>query len=128
VEKRLFFVFGDLLTNLVIGGCAALLVSLAVPQSWGMFVGMLAGMVLGMLFASLLSFLFIPFFGAMEVMIPAMTTGMLSGMVAGHLAATYHLSEANLLCVGSVLGATVVAVTYALNAFLKGEATDQWMT
>lgn len=124
MEKRVFFIFGDLLTNVVIGGCAALLAGLATPQGWGMLVSMFAGMILGMLLASLLSFLFMPFFGAMEVMMPAMTTGMVSGMVAGHIAATLPLSHAYLALVGSVLGATVLAITYALNAFLTGEATN----
>lgn len=108
MEKRPYFVLGDLLVNVAAGVTAALSVRALVPPSWHPVVAMPVGMFLGSLVASLLSFLFMPFFGAFEVMLPAMLTGMVSGMAATMLEAPASS--------GALIGLAVVGWVYFLTA------------
>jgi hypothetical protein len=108
MEKRPYFVLGDLLVNVTAGVAAAISVRALVPPSWHPVVAMFVGMCLGSLVASVVSFLFMPFFGAFEVMLPAMLTGMVAGMAAS-------LLEAPALP-GALIGLAVVGWVYILTA------------
>ena len=83
MERRPYFLFGDLVSNVGVGALVGLTVASFVGETWspvlGMVVGMLVGGALALPAALVLS---VPF-GAMEVMLPVMTTGMVSGMAVG---------------------------------------------
>jgi len=82
MERRLYFVLGDLLVNAIAGVAAAFSAGL-VPPSWHPLVAMPLGMCVGAASASVVALLFMPFFGAFEVMLPAMLTGMVAGKASG---------------------------------------------
>ena len=83
MERRAYFVLGDLLACAVAGAAAGWLVQLAVPGDWFAAIGMALGMVLGMLAGMGCGALFSPLFGALEVMLPAALSGMAAGMAVG---------------------------------------------
>lgn len=64
VETRPYFVFGDVLANVVSGALIGLLVTFCIGTGWNMVVAMIIGMVLGMVLAIPMSFAFAGFFGA----------------------------------------------------------------
>jgi len=83
MERRIYFIVGDVLVCLVAGAGAGWLVQYVVPGHWYPLIGMVIGMALGMFVGMLAGFLFGPFFGAFEVMLPASLSGMLAGMIVG---------------------------------------------
>ena len=132
VERRPYFVFGDVLSCAVIGAIAALAATASVAEWWnmivgmlvGMTVGMLVGMTVGMVVALLVGFaLFVGLFGAMEVMLPTMLTGMLAGMAFGMVETMRPLGSGAEAGVGALIGCAVLALTYLANARLSGRAT-----
>ena len=68
MERRVYFILGDLLTCLVAGAAGGWLTQLAVPEGWFILIRMAIGMVLGMVAGMLAGFLFTPFFRSMELM------------------------------------------------------------
>ena len=124
VERRPYFVFGDVLSCAVIGAIAALAATASVAEWWNMIVGMLVGMTVGMVVALLVGFaLFVGLFGAMEVMLPTMLTGMLAGMAFGMVETMRPLGSGAEAGVGALIGCAVLALTYLANARLSGRAT-----
>jgi len=122
--NRIYFLFGDLVTNILIGGLAALAVMPIISNSWHMFVAMIVGMIVGMIISMLLSALiFIPLFGAMEVMVPAMLSGMLSGMVIGMWAAMSPIASEKVFLIGAIIGLASLIITYFVNRILIGKKT-----
>ena len=81
MERRIYFIAGDFISNGIMGMTTALLATRIVDQTWEMFPAMLAGMGIGMGFSMILMPIFVGLFGAMEVMLPVMLTAMLTGMV-----------------------------------------------
>lgn len=108
MEKRLYFVLGDLFVNAIAGVAAALSAHALVAPSWHPLVTMPLGMCVGAVSASVVAFLFMPFFGAFEVMLPAMLTGMVAGMTGSMLGAP--------VLSGASIGLAVVAWVYFLTA------------
>ena len=124
MERRPYFVFGDVLSCAVIGAIAALAAPASVAEWWSMIVGMLVGMTVGMVVALLVGFaLFVGLFGAMEVMVPTMLTGMLAGMAFGMVETMRPLGSGAETAVGALIGCAVLALTYLANARLSGRAT-----
>ncbi len=121
MEKRLYFIFGDVLSNAAIGGLAGLGAAGLVSAGWHMLIGMGMGMIAGMGVSFLALVIFCPFFGAMEVMLPTMLTGMLSGMALGMAATmqTLYLSQA--AGIGAMIGIGAMLVVFMFNAKLQGE-------
>jgi len=121
VEKRLYFIFGDVLSDAAIGGLAGLGAAGLVSAGWHMLIGMGIGMIVGTGVSFLALLIFCPFFGAMEVMLPTMLSGMLSGMVLGMAAAmqTLYLSQA--AGIGAMIGIGAMLVVIMFNAKLQGE-------
>jgi hypothetical protein len=121
MERRVYFIFGDLLACVVAGALSGWLTQLAVPGDWyvlaGMFVGMAMGMAVGMLTGILLS----PFFGAFEVMLPASLSGMLAGMIVGMVYTMGDNSPADATISGAQLGLVCLVFTYVMQAKLQGE-------
>jgi hypothetical protein len=120
LERRMYFIAGDVLSNVVMGMVAAWLSAAVVEPSWSMSAGMLAGMLAGMASGLVVTPLFVALFGAMEVMLPVMLTAMLSGMVFGMAGAMYAPALAALLPGGGTIGLLVLLLTYAVDARLHG--------
>jgi len=120
LERRIYFVAGDALSNIVMGMSAAWLASAMVDPSWPMPAGMFAGMLAGMGLGLLLMPVFVGLFGAMEVMLPVMLTAMLSGMVFGMTDALQGASAPALMLGGGAIGLLVLLLTYAIDAVLHG--------
>ncbi|MEE2792033.1 MAG: hypothetical protein VX453_10405, partial [Acidobacteriota bacterium] len=78
MERRLYFLVGDLFGNTGVGVLAGLTVTWLVGDTWAIGFGMVIGMCLGDLVALVAAGVLSVLFGAMEVMLPIMLTGMLS--------------------------------------------------
>jgi len=122
MEKRFYFVLGDVVSNGSIGALAGALLSLIFGPDWNMFIAMITGMVLGMIISLPFAFLFGALFGAMEIMLPVMTTGMAAGMVVSMGATMKPMSLADGAYHGLASGVSVFVITYVLNAFIKPRA------
>jgi len=120
MDNRLYFVFGDLVSNIVIGALVGAVAVLLVSTGWNMWLAMVLMMVVGMVLSLVAAFGFIFFFGAMEVMVPAMQTGMWSGMAVGMWQAMAPLSVTQGALVGAVTGLLVLNVTWVANTALRG--------
>lgn len=121
MEKRLYFLFGDMVSNSVVGILAGVATASLVGIDWPMLIGMLVGMAIGMLVSLLGPLVFCPWFGALEVMIPTMLTGMLSGMALGMLAAMSSLSLGTVGGIGACIGLGVTVMVWIGSAVLHGE-------
>ena len=120
--KRLYFIFGDLLANILTGGVTALVVLPIISNSWHMFAAMIVGMMAGMVISIISgALIFIPLFGAMEVMVPTMLSGMFSGMVVGMWATMSSIAPEIALLIGSVFGVASLIFTYSVNRMLIGK-------
>jgi len=120
MDRRLFFVLGDLGLNVAGGALIGWLVWLLIPAGWNMWLAMFLAMALGMLFATVL---FIPasvVLGAMEVMVPLMLTGMVAGMVVGMRAAMAATGPGGALFEGAVCGLACIVAVWILNNQLRG--------
>ena len=127
METRPYFVFGDLVSNVLAGIVTALSLSLMFGPGWNMWVAMIIGMVLGMLITLPIAFLFGALFGAMEIMLPVMTTGMVAGMVVSMSGAMADVGMMAAIEYGALSGLGVMVVTYLLNAIVKPRA-KKWTT
>jgi hypothetical protein len=117
MEKRLYFVIGDLLANTTIATIAVALTAWLIGGSWGMVPGMLAGMLIGMLITLPLALgLLSPFLGVMEVLSPCMISGMFGGMWGG----MWPLAGSAVFSWGIGTGIVVIAIIYILNARMTG--------
>ena len=118
MERRIYFLLGDVLCNAAAGALAAGVVVLVAggwPQPLGMVAGMAAGGVAAMLLAPVAGLLF----GVLEVMLPMMVSGMAAGMLAGMTAAAGTLPAGAAAARGAVVGIFVLAATYLMNACLQ---------
>ena len=117
MEKRPYFIIGDLLANALVATVAVAVSASLIGGGWGMIPGMLAGMVVGMLVALPLSLIVLfPLLGVMEVMAPCMLSGMLGGMWGG----MWPLAGESVFRWGISTGIGVMVVIYMLNAIITG--------
>jgi len=117
MERRFFFIIGDLLANAFVATVSVAVTSWLIGGSWGMLPGMLAGMLIGMALTLPLSLgLLTMILGVMEVMVPCMLSGMFGGMWGG----MWPLAGTAILNWGVGTGITVVVIIYALNAVVAG--------
>ena len=123
MDKRLYFVMGDVLVNVAIAILVAILSWWIVSISWNMFIAMWLMMILGMVLAMLLALPAGICFGAMEVMLPMKLSGMASGMVVGMWAAMHPLSFSQAVGVGGVTGLLSIVVVWLLNSKIRGIQT-----
>ena len=119
MERRLYFLIGDIVSNAGAGALVATGVAAFIDPTWlpvvAMVVGMLAGGIGSIPVAMVGSFAF----GAFEVMVPVMTTGMLSGMVVGMAAAMGQLDRGAAAVLGAGTGLVVLALLYAFDARIR---------
>lgn len=123
MERRAYFIFGDLLACIVAGAASAWLTQLAVPGHWYALVGMIIGIAIGMPVGMVTGFLFSPLFGAFEVMLPASLAGMVAGMVVGMGHILGAGSPADAVFSGAALGVFTMVFCYMLQARLQGEVS-----
>ncbi len=122
MERRFYFVVGDLLAVSTAGAVAGLAACGAIGEGWNMFVAMVVGMVVGMVVATPTALAFMPFFGAMEVMLPVMLAGMLSGMWVGMAEAMTGLSGTAALGWGMLVGILALGLSQIANATLHARS------
>ena len=120
MDNRLYFVLGDILSNIVIAALIGALAVVIVDTGWNMWLAMILMMVIGMALALPGAFLFGYWFGAMEIMVPVMQGGMWSGMVVGMWQAMSPLSVQQGVLIGAVTGLLVLNVTWVANIALRG--------
>jgi hypothetical protein len=123
MEKRLYFILGDLLACALAGAAGGWLAHVAVPGDLSSFFGMFIGMFLGMVAGMLAGFLLIPLFGAMEIMLPAALAGMVGGMVVAMQQAMAGVGPQEATLNGALTGAACLVFTYILQARLGGEVS-----
>ena len=70
MERRPYFVMGDLASNLLVGALVAAATGAVVDGAWPMVLGMGVGMLLGDLIALPAAVLLTTLLGAMELMLP----------------------------------------------------------
>ena len=117
MEKRLYFIIGDLFANAFVATVAVALTAWLLGGAWGMVPGMLFGMVIGMAISLPLSAgLLFPILGVMEVIAPCMLSGMFGGMWGG----MWPLAGAEVLRWGIGTGLAVVVFVYAMNLVVTG--------
>jgi hypothetical protein len=119
LKNQLYFLAGDIITNITVGTVAGLAVLYTIPSTWPMPASMFAGMLLGMLAGMLLLPIFVIFFGAMEIMIPVMLTSMFSGMFVSMAAPKQPLEWINTLYIGTACAICVLIYIAGLNHYLR---------
>jgi len=119
MDKRLYFLFGDVLGNALTGALVGWACAMLVDQSWHMLTAMLVGMCAGMGLSLLLSLMIMPLFGGMEVMIPVMLTGMLAGMWLAMVAAMAEIAQGDAALLGACVGMAALISTWLLDAVLR---------
>ena len=119
MERRLYFLLGDLISNTGVGALVGVVIAFVVGEAWPASFAMVAGMMLGDLVALPAAVGLSALFGAMEVMLPVMVSGMLSGLVVGMRAANSPLSTSTAVTWGAALGLLTLLATYGLNAYIQ---------
>jgi prepilin signal peptidase PulO-like enzyme (type II secretory pathway) len=119
VERRPYFVLGDLISCAGTGGLVGLVTGAVVGPEWHGVVGLAVGVVMGMIIALALGLTALQIlFGAIEVVLPVTLTGALVGMWIGVIAAGADVSSGWSASAGASLGLGVMVFSYALNAHL----------
>ena len=121
MERRAYFIFGDVLACAVTGAAAGWLAHAAIPSDWHPVVGMAVGVLLGFLVGVAGGILFTPLFGALEISLPAGLAGMMAGSAVGMLQAGAEIGPGTALWSGALVGLSCLAYSYILQARLHGE-------
>ncbi len=122
MERRLYFIIGDLLNCALAGGAGGWLTWLVVTDGWPILAAIAVGMVVGMVAGMTVGFLFMPFFGAMEVILPAVLAGQMGGMVGGLMTAGEGAGLELAFLSGLPAGLLALIFVYLLQARFRGEA------
>ena len=120
MDNRLFFIVGDLVSNLGAGVLIAVSAVLLIGTGWNMLIAMVVMMALGMVAGLFLSLVLGILFGAMEVMVPVMLTGMFSGMLSAMWLAMTEVPVMHLVWLGAITGAAVTCIIWLANTCLRG--------
>ncbi|MBT4518967.1 MAG: hypothetical protein HOC23_03090 [Halieaceae bacterium] len=120
MDSRLYFVLGDLGSNILVGLFVGWLCSLIVATGWNMAFTMILTMIIGMVIGTVLWLPLGILFGAMEVMLPVMFSGMLSGMVVGMWATMAPLEIYQAATAGSVCGLVSIVIVWVMNNSARG--------
>ncbi len=122
METRPYFIAGDLSCSIVVGVLTAVVATATVSEAWPMLAAMLIGMVLGMAVAAVGILGFGPFFGMIELQMPAMIAGMLTGMVVAMTAAARPLASSMASVVGGTLGMVTFVAVWIADVRLRGRS------
>ena len=126
METRPYFIAGDIVSNLAVGGLVGGACALIDP-GWSMFATMILGMTFGMVISLPLALLLSAFFGAMETLLPVMITGMAAGMVTSMLTRLTVTPLADAVYLGSFSGLSVLVASYVANSAIKS-TSKRWTT
>jgi hypothetical protein len=121
LERRPYFIFGDLLACTVTGAAAGWITYAVIPGDWHPLIGMALGMVGGMLIGTVGGLLFAPLFGDLEVALPVSLGGMVAGSATSMPRGMDGFGPDTSLWVGALAGLACLAYTYVLQARLHGE-------
>lgn len=121
MERRIYFIFGDLAACLTAGVLSGWLAHLVLPGDWHFIALTLAGMTIGMTIGVFIAFLFTPFFGALEIMLPTSLAGGLAGMAVGMAKAMTSPGASDAALIGASMGLASLAYVYLLQIRLHGE-------
>ena len=124
-ERRPYFVFGDVVSNVAAGILVGITVAKMVNEGWPMPIAMAAGMLVGEGVALPVAMMASTLFGAFEVMLPVMTTGMVTGMLMGMTASTRVIATNAAVRNGALVGVVVLVVTYVVNSHIRSKG-DVW--
>lgn len=122
MERRLYFIIGDLLNCTLAGAAGGGLTWLVVTDGWSILAAIAVGMVVGMMAGMLVGFFCSPFFGIMEVILPAALAGQMGGMAGGLMVAGYGAGLEGAFLSGVPAGLLVLIFVYLLQARFRGEA------
>ena len=125
MDNRLYFIVGDLISNISIGILIALSAVLLISTDWNMIVAMILMMLLAMILGMFLSLILGIFFGAMEIMVPAMFSSMLSGMFSGMWLAMVNVPVMQLVCLGAGTGFVMTCLIWFINGQIRGICTTE---
>ena len=120
MDHRLYFILGDLISNIGIGILSAVSAVLLINTGWNMLIAMVVMMVLAMILGLFLSLALSIWFGAMEIMVPGMLTGMFSGMLSGMWLAMTEVPIVHLVWTGAITGIAVTCIIWLANTCLRG--------
>ena len=126
MERRLYFLFGDIVSNTGVGALVGLVVVLSVREGWPPLLAMVSGMLLGDVVALPAIVLLSILFGAMEVMVPVMLTGMVTGMLVAMLMAMRGLSAGAAVAIGMLVGLLTLGATYIVNARVQRQGVMRY--
>lgn len=125
MDHRLYFIFGDLVSNFITGILIALCAALLVGAGWNMFVAMVVMMALGMVLGLFLALALGILFGAMEIMVPVMLTGMVSGMISGMWLTMTPVPVMQLVWLGAITGLAMTCIIWLVNTRLRGISASE---
>ena len=120
MDHRLYFVLGDLFSNILVSAFIGWICSLFITPGWNMWIAMFVAMAVGMFIALILWLPLGTFFGAMEVMTPLMFSGMVSSMVVGMKAAMMPIPASDAWYLGGVCGLACIVFIWVMNNSLRG--------
>ena len=120
MDNRLYFITGDLVSNLGTGILCAMCALLFTNAAWNMFIAMVVMMLLGMILGLFLSLVLGILFGAMEIMVPVMLTGMFSAMLSAMWLTMAQVPAVQLVWLGAITGFGVTCIIWLANACLRG--------
>ena len=123
MDHRLYFIVGDLISNISVGILIALSAALLISTGWNMFIAMAVMMLLAMVMGLFLSLALGIFFGAMEIMVTVMFSSMFSGMLSGMWLAMTDVTLMQLVCLGALTGLVVTCIIWLINAQIRGIRT-----
>ena len=121
MERRLYFIFGDLLACAATGAAAGWIAHAAIPGDWHPLIGMALGMLLGLPVGLVCGILFAPLFGDFEVSLPASLAAMVAGAVVGMMQGMAEIGPGTALWIGALAGLACLAYCYVQQARLHGE-------
>ncbi len=119
MKWRIYFIFGDMISNVIIGSTAGVVSRALVTESWRTVPAMAAGMVLGSVIAAAASLVFMLFFGDFEIMLPGMFSGMLSGMFIAMMEAMGPIKVLQSVGWGAIIGLAPFVAVYLLDLRFK---------
>lgn len=125
MDHRLFFIFGDLLSNIIVGILMAVSATLLISTGWNMFIAMVVMMLLAMVVSLFLSLFLGIVFGAMEIMVPAMFSGMFSGMFSAMWLAMTDVPLVQLVRLGAIIGLVSTCIIWLANTRLRGISASE---
>ncbi len=116
MKRRIYFIFGDMVSNVIIGGAAGVVSRALVNETWRAVPAMAAGMALGSVIAAAASLVFMLFFGDFEIMLPGMFSGMLSGMFTAMMEAMGPIKVLQAAGWGAIIGLAPFVAVYVLDS------------